>query len=136
MAIKYEDLNPICASFTFHNKEYELRPFDLAAQVWAHTTFATEENENGVEVLSALVKDMKNFDPLFKCAWHLLKRKRDFGFYEEFVKQIGKGDDNSDSTKLIGDIYKAFVKCLGVSQPQLDQIADELELKKHLPVGS
>lgn len=130
MSIKYEDLNPVCSSFRFQGKDFELRPFDLAAQVWAHNEFATKENKNGVEVLSQRIQDTTDFEPLLKCAWHLLKRKRHFGFYDEFVKQIDKGDDESDKIKILGEIYRAFVETLGVSQPQLDTIEEELELKK------
>ena len=136
MGIAYEDLNPVNASFRFNSKEYELRPFDLAAQVWARNEFATDAEPNGVEILSKRIQDMTDFEPILKCAWHLLKRKRDFGFYDEFVKQIGKGDDDNKEVALIGLIYKAFVKTLGVSQPQLDSIADELELKKQSAVQS
>jgi len=131
MAISYQDLNPVCASFRFNDNDYELRPFDLAAQVWAHTEFATDDNKNGVDVLSTRIQDLSDFEPILKCAWHLLKRKRHFGFYDEFVSQISKGDIASNQSKLIGDIYNAFVKTLGVSQPQLDQIKEDLELKKH-----
>ena len=136
MAINYEDLHPVSASFRFKKHEYYLRPFDLAAQVWAHSEFATPENSNGVEVLSTRIQDLTDFEPVLKCAWHLLKRKRHFGFYSEFVNQIEAGDDDSDKIKLIGDIYTAFVKTLGVSQPQLDNIREELELKKPSAAGS
>jgi len=130
MSIKYEDLNPRHSSFTLNNKDYEIRPFDLAAQVWARNEFATSDNKDGIVVLTELIQDMNNPMPLFKCVWHLLKRKRDFGFYEEFVKAIEKGDNDSDKFKIMSEMWSAFLETLGLSQPQLESIREEMELKK------
>lgn len=125
--IKYSDLKPSNATFVLNEVEYELRPFDLAARVWANDEFATETEPNGLVNLSKTVQDMTSFSAVYKCAWHLLKRKRSFGFYENFLKEIDK-----DEHKITADIYKAFVRTLGVSEPQLDNFKEELELKKSL----
>lgn len=129
MAIEYKDLNPVTATFTLNEKEYELRPFDLVAQVWAMDEFKTKEEPNGIVVLSDLVQEMTNFNAVYKCTWHLLKRKRDFGFFDNFLKAIE--NDNRGANPVTQDIYKAFVKTLGVSQPHIDEFTEELELKKH-----
>lgn len=128
MSIKYQDLNPTEASFILNKKEYYLRPFDLAARVWAEDAFATKENKSGLMELSELVQDMTSFTAVYKCVWHLLKRKRDFGFFDNFLKAIGD-DDNGEHLTTKG-IYDAFVKTLGVSEPQIEDMKDELELKK------
>lgn len=136
MAIPFHDLNPVHLSFKLNKKTYELRPFDLTAQVWARCEFATKEQPDGLVVLTGLIQDMNNFEPLFKCVWHLLKRKRDFGYFEEFVSQIDKGDDDSDKGTLIGQLYLIFTKSLQISQPDMEDIEEDLELKKSLTAGS
>lgn len=131
MSISYKDLNPTQSSFVLNEKEYFLRPFDLAARVWADDYFATPEQKSGLVVLSEKIQDMKSFETLFRCCWHLLKRKRDFGYYENFVKAIEEGDDKKSSQVLIADLYKAFVYTLGVSEPMLAKFEEEIEVKKH-----
>jgi len=130
MSIAYKDLKPSDATFVMNKKEYELRPFDLTAQVWASEFFATKEQPNGLITLSEKIADFGNFSALYNCIWHLLKRKRDFNHFSSFLSQVEKGDEDKDSTGLTGDMYRAFVKTLGVSQPQLENIQEELELKK------
>jgi len=130
MSISYQDLKPVESSFILNKKEYFLRPFDLSARVWADDFFSNENQSSGLIVLSEKIKDMKNFEALYRCCWHLLKRKRDFGFYENFVLSIEKGDEDSDSIKLTGDLYRAFVRSLGLSEPQLEKFKEDLELKK------
>lgn len=136
MSIPFYELNPTCLSFRLNGKEYEIRPFDLTAQVWARCEFATKEQPDGLVILSELIQDMNNFDPLLKSIWHLLKRKRDFGFYEEFVSQIDKGDKDSDKGKVLTNLYVIFTNALQLSQPNMNDIEEDLELKKSLTAGS
>ena len=56
-AVKIQDLNPIEATIKLNDTEYTLRKFDLLARSWAHTEFATDENQDG---LVALAEKMKN----------------------------------------------------------------------------
>lgn len=128
MAINYKDLNPTEASFRMNKREYFLRPFDLAARVWADDEFATEDSPSGLVNLSRKIDDFTNFSPLLKCAWYLLRNKKDFGFYDQFIIDIENSEEGS--TAVIGDIYRAFVKTLGVSDPMIEEIKEELELKK------
>lgn len=130
MAISYKDLNPTESSFTLNGVEYFLRPFDLVARVWASDYFATPENKEGLYVLSELVQDFSSFEAIYRCAWHLLKRKRDFDTYENFVKAIEAGDEARDQVTVTSDIYNAFVKTLGVSEPQMEKYREDMEIKK------
>lgn len=130
MPISYQDLNPMESSFILNKKEYFLRPFDLAARVWADDYFSTEKEQSGLIVLSKKIQDLTNFEALYRCCWHLLKKKRDFGFYENFVHSIENGDDDSDSIKITMDLYKAFTRSLGLSEPQLEKFKEDFELKK------
>lgn len=130
MAISYKDLNPTESSFTLNGVEYFLRPFDLVARVWASDYFANPENKEGLQVLSDLVQDLSSFDAVYRCAWHLLKRKRDFGNYEAFVSAIEKGDESKNQNVITGEIYNAFVKTLGVSEPQMEKYREDIEIKK------
>lgn len=136
MSIPFHELSPSCLSFELNKKEYEIRPFDLTAQVWARCEFATKDQQDGLVVLSELIQDMNNFDALLKSIWHLLKRKRDFGYYEEFVHQIDSGDQDSDKNKLLSKLYTIFTTALQISQPNMDDIEEDLELKKSLMVES
>jgi len=130
MAISYKDLNPTEASFILNKTEYFLRPFDLVARVWASDYFATKENQEGLYALSELVQDLSSFEAVYRCTWHLLKRKRDFGTYEDFIKAIELGDDTNDQVNVTAQIYNAFVKTLGVSEPQMEKYREDIDLKK------
>ena len=136
MSIPFYELNPTCLSFKLNGNEYEIRPFDLTAQVWARCEFATKDESDGLVVLSELIQDMNNFDPLLKSIWHLLKRKRDFGFYEEFVLRIDKGDKDSNKVKILSNLYVIFTNALQLSQPNMNDIEEDLDLKKSLTAES
>lgn len=128
MGITYQELNPSDAIVEIDNREFTLRAFDLTAQVWAYNHFATPENKDGMTVLANRIADINDADAVLQLTWHLLKRKVYFGNYDAFVKAI---DDHKGGkwTKIM-DLYGAVVKTLGVSQPQLEEIQEELELKK------
>lgn len=128
MAIKYQDLKPTDASFKLNGREFEMRPFDLAARVWAEDEFKTDEQPSGLLNLSQQVQDLRNLNPVYKCAWHLLKRKREFGSFERFLEAIEKSDEGE--SVVAGEIFKAFVKVLGVSEPMIEEMAEDVELKK------
>ncbi len=133
-AVKIQDLNPIEATIKLNDTEYTLRKFDLLARSWAHTEFSTNENQ---DALGALADNMKNilesndYTPLLKVCWHLLKRKRDFKTYELFVSAVEKGDDENSTVMKLGELLMAFNKTLGLSELSMDEIKEDIELKKH-----
>jgi len=131
--IEYKDLVPVPAKISLDDQEFTLRAFDLAAQVWAYNEFATPENKDGVENLSERINDIKDTDCILKCTWHLMNRKTHFGTYEKFVTCVDKHDEKW--TKIM-EFYQAFVKTLGVSQPKLEEIAEEMQVKKPLAAGN
>jgi len=128
MGIKFEDLNPCESSIKIDNKEFKLRKFDLIAQVWALNYFSTKENKDGMLVLAERLRNNNDAEAILTVAWHLLKRKTYFTDYETFVEKI----DNSGGWIKIMEILLAVVETLGVSQPQLAEFQEDLELKKSL----
>ena len=72
-AVKIEDLNPIEAIINLNNKDYTLRKFDLLARTWAYNEFSSNDNKDGLMVLSEKIKEVEsgNFEPLLKVCWHL-----------------------------------------------------------------
>ena len=128
--MKYQDLNPTEAVFELCDQEFTIGKFSLIAQTWAYNEFATQDEPNGVNVLANGIADMSNSEPLLKCVWFLMRRKHFFGTYENFVEEIDKLKD--EKWAKIMELYTAFVQTLGVSQPDLEEIHEELELKKSL----
>ena len=133
VVIEYKDLVPLPAKIVLDDSEFTLRGFDLAAQVWAYNEFATPENKDGVENLSNRINDIKDTECILKCTWHLMNRKSHFGTYEKFVSCI---DSTENKWNKIMELYQAFVKTLGVSQPKLEELAEELQIKKHSAAGN
>jgi hypothetical protein len=128
MAISYDELNPIDAEVIINNKTFTLGRFNLLAQCWANKEFSTEENKNGLENLSKNIQDWRQPEPLLKLSWYLLKEKSIFNAsYEEFVNFV---DNKNSKWNNIKNIFESVVKTIGVSQPQIDDMAEEIELKK------
>ena len=128
--MKYQDLNPTEATFKLCDQEFTIGKFSLIAQTWAYNEFATTEEPNGVNVLAQQIADINNSECLLKCVWFLMRRKHFFGSYENFVSKIEDLGDGKWAK--IMELYTAFVQTLGVSQPDLEEIQEELELKKSL----
>jgi len=126
MGIQYHELNPRRSKIILNDKEYYLRPFDLAAQVWCYEEFKTETEPNGIVALTKRLEDVQDIAAYTKVVFHLLEDKKDFGIYANFINEIEK---NGKYSKTI-ELYNALVESLGVSQPQIDKIKKELELKK------
>lgn len=120
-AVNIRDLNPREASFTLAGKAYELKPFTLAAQVWAYDEFKTESQPNGLEGLS---ERMKVLEPaaIAKVAYYLLKDKSDFPNVDKFIDRLG------DHYTTLSILIKPISEVIGISQPEITE--DELELKK------
>jgi hypothetical protein len=130
--MEYHELNPSDAKFELDGEEFTIRAFDLAAQVWCYNEFATPENKDGITVLSERISDFKDADAVLRLTWHLLRRKTYFGNYSTFLNAVEKEKTDNNFWNKIMEIYGAIVKTLGVSQPQLAEIKQEMELKKSL----
>lgn len=123
MSVSINDLNPRNSTFKLNGKEYELKKFSLAIQVWANDEFATPENKNGLEVLSQKVTNL-DADAIARCCYRMLVDKSDFGSFENFL------DKFKDYYTLLEVLLIPFSECLGVSQPSKEDIEEDLELKK------
>lgn len=132
--MEYHDLKPVESTVIVDSKELTLRPFDLSAQVWAYNFFATKDNPDGMRVLAQRISDIRDAEAVLRLTWHLLKEKQFFLSYENFVDKIDK--DSKGKWVRVVELYKAVVKTLGVSQPQIDEIQEELELKKSIAAGA
>ena len=133
MGIQYHDLKPTESIIRLAGREYYLRPFDLTAQVWAYNFFSTPEKKDGVAVLAERLADMNDIEPILRTTWHLLRSKYDFGTYDAFVKKVDAVGQHK--FKKISEFYVAVVQTLGVSQPHIEDLKEELELKKSIAAG-
>lgn len=134
MTISYNDLNPIDTKVYINEQEFTLGKFSLLAQCWADQEFATEDEPSGVMALSKVIQDWTKPDPILRLSWYLLKEKSQFNNeYEQYIDFI---DNKKIKWINIKNIFQAVVRTIGVSQPQIDEIEEELELKKSLAVES
>jgi len=132
MSISYSDLKPAKAIFRIGLNEYTLRAFDLTAQVWASDYWKSESENNGLVVLSKRLEQIEDVEAITKTCWYLLENKHLFeNKYTEFLNVIEKGDaENGNKWLLIADLFRALSQTLGVSQPDLEEFQEDLELKK------
>jgi hypothetical protein len=121
--VSINDLNPRESTFVHAGKSYTLKKFSLAAQVWAHSEFATEAEPNGLTNLSNKLIEL-DAGAIAKSCYYLLKDKTDFPTESNFLDAMS---DNFTAIKILLD---PFSECLGVSQPTTDDTAEEVELKK------
>ena len=121
MKIPYHELNPRPYEFEMEGKAYKLAPFSLKAQTWAYEEFKTEQEPNGLKNLSELLKavDLKT---AVVCCWYLLEDKKGLNIGEFF--EICQKHEN------IRKPFDALAKTIGLSQPHIEGIEEELELKK------
>jgi len=121
--IGINDLNPSESVFNLAGKRYELKPFSLFVQVWAHDEFATESEPNGLTILSQKLMEL-DAGAIGKTCYFLLKDKADFPTCEKFLNALG---DNLTTVKVL---LEPLSRCLGVSQPTNEDMTNEVELKK------
>ena len=62
-------------------------------------------------------------------AYHLLEDDSDFEHFDDFVSLIGRAEGKRKYQKL-AEIYKAVADSWGVSQPMIDELEEDRELKK------
>ena len=125
MAISAESLRSRPSSFILNETRYELNPFDLGAQIYFASIYKTE-NRNGLEVLAEKLSDFGNFKDICTVVLYLLKDKRDF----KNEKALQAAIEADGKYKKLTEIYEAVVECLGVSQPQKDELYNEIEAGK------
>ena len=129
MAIHYSDLVPGKSKIELKGKSYVLRPFNLLAQAWAYSEFSTKECEDGLTVLSNRLQDIQDFEASIRTVHFLLEDKKSFPTYEDFFKAIEEDTDGNMYKKII-EIYNALVDTIGISQPKMEEIQNEIDLKK------
>lgn len=131
MAIKAHELQPKQSSFSINGTVYELYPFSLSKRIWAQLHFSTDKEEaNGLKVLSEKLADFKNFDTLAEVIHYLLKDKDDFKNPYELLQYAEK----NGGLKTYHKMYKALCECLGLSEPQMEDVENALEVKKSLAI--
>lgn len=121
--VSVNDLNPRESRFSLSGKTYELKKFSIAAQVWAADEFATDDKGNGLFVLSERLANVDT-GAIVKTCYYLLTDKTDFPTLESFVERLG-----SDHT-ILKVLLDPLSETLGVSQPSVDETAEEIEIKK------
>lgn len=135
MPIAYQDLNPTESEIEFNSVVFKLRKFDLAAQAWAHTYFATDKEPNGIRVLSERIQNIDDFSAVIDVVWHLLKKKAHFANRPEL---FSKAIENLGQEKYLKtmEFRVAINECLGASQPKPEEFKGDIELKKSLAVDN
>lgn len=135
MTIAYQDLNPTDSQIELNSVVFQLRKFDLAAQAWAHSYFATDKEPSGIKVLSERIQDIDDFSAVIDTTWHLLKKKSHFNFnpklFTKAIEDLGK-----EKYLKTMEFRLAINECLGASQPRPEEFKGDLELKKSLAVGN
>jgi len=132
MGISAKDLNPLPSSFLIGKKEYKMRDCDLLFEIWAHEKFSTPEETNGLIAFSRLASDLSKPKPILQAAYHLLVDDSDFANEEDFIIQIGKRAGVGKKYYTLNGIYQAMARSFGLSQPLMDEIAEDQELKKQV----
>lgn len=121
--VKISDLRPRESRFLLRGTEHTLRPFTLGAQAWVATEFCTPGKEDGLENLSKAFIDL-NGPVLGRLGYYLLRDKTKFVNEEDFIDAFGT------QYNLFKTLLPALNECIGLSQPQTDDISEELEIKK------
>ena len=129
MGIKASDLNPAPSEVELRGKMYRLKKFSLSKRIWATEKFGTKENPNGLmnagEALSKFGSP-ECFKVVSTMLYELLEDKSDFSDAENVLDALA---EKTKFTKL-GIAFKALNKCIGISQSQTDELANEIEAKK------
>jgi len=127
MPINLEDLRPAEATLLINGKLYLVKPFTLRARVWAMAEFATDEQHNGLDVLSEKLKKC-DFITAARVLYELLADKTDFKTEAEFVIALSEQTGARAHEKA----FRCLTKIFGLSEPQIKQAAEEEEKKKNL----
>lgn len=113
--LKMEDLIPVEYNFKLSGhpgKEYTLKKFSLASQIWLRGQFGSSEKVQQIFKTMDLVA-------ISQIAHHLLKDKTDFKTYMDFAESIITHDDKVQ-------LLKGVLATIGISQPVLDDAEKEV----------
>jgi hypothetical protein len=122
----FAELNPRPSQVVIHGKRYKLKPFSLAAHVWAYCEFATKDNSNGLEVLSKRFADPNDFDATYRTVYHLIKDKSAWSDYDMFLSDV---TSIKNKYTLLMEFKLALQECVGNGTPD-EPTEEEAELKK------
>ena len=123
MSFELKDLKPRDADIVINNKKYDVKKFSMAAQIWCYYEFGNKENKNGLHILKEKLED-GDLHASAKVIYYLLKDKSDFVDIDDFIERAAK-------FKNLEAIYKTLCKVMGYSQPEIEKIEKEVELKKY-----
>ena len=132
--IHFSELIPRESTIKIFDKVYKLKPFTIAIETWAYYEFQTKDEKNGVKVLSDRLRDFNDKEAVLKCIYKLLVDKNDFDTYEKFIEKL----DTYDRDKFyifLTECYYSLSEAIGISQPVIENIEEELELKKYKAVA-
>lgn len=127
--VPFTDLIPKNSKIKIHNKVYKLKPFTLAVELWATDEFKTPQEPNGLQVLSNRLRDFSDKEAVFKVIYKLIIDKSDFDTYEKFIKYVEEMEQERIYI-FITECYYAISDTIGLSQPVIENIEEDIELKK------
>lgn len=105
------DLKPVESTFKLSNgKEYTLKKFSLAAQIWMHQRFGAEKVQQIFEKVS--------IPEICETVHFLMKDKSDFPTFLDLAEAI-----TTQADRLA--IVQAIIETIGISQPMIDKITAE-----------
>jgi len=127
MSTKLHDLNPLNTKLVIGKKTFYLGLFDLRARVWAHERFKTSEEPNGLFALAKrLESQWHDLPAITETVYELLLDKP--STYNKFIKLIKKSKKHN--ILILVDLFKALNECFVKSEPALDELEEDSELKK------
>ena len=129
MAIKIHELNPLDSYFELNGERYELHSITLAKRIYIDNYFGTQEKgeePNGVATLTKNLESFGNFEALSEIIFYLMKDKEKFKHAKDLLAHAEK----DGGTRTFELMYVALCECVGLSEPQLDEMANEIETKK------
>lgn len=127
--VNYSDLRPKKSKIKLLEKTYILKPFSIGVETWAYYEFQTKDERNGMNVLSERLRDFNDKEALLKTLHKLIIDKEDFPEYEDFLKLVETLGQEKIYLFLMEGFY-SIAETIGLSQPIIENIEEELELKK------
>ena len=121
--LNLDDLNPVAAVIEIEiggeTKRYDVRKFNLLAQMWVRKEFGTEAAwQQAMDPTSELNRgqdQLPYLEALCKTMHHLLVDKTDFPTWEDFALAVGTGQTEQLN------LGKAMLTVMGLSQAVTDQ---------------
>lgn len=114
-----------------NGKSYRITEFNIFAEVWANSEFATEKRKDGILNLSDMIKD-HDYVGICKMVNFLLEDKKAFTDHKELLKKAMSPRSQGKKADNIISIFNALVESIGVSQISIENAKKEIEIKKRL----